>query len=366
MDSAHPAPFDDLGPERVFHYYEPRLRLRAAVVIDTVRFGISGGGVRMAPDLTLEEMARLARAMSYKFAMLDLPCGGAKAGIWFDPAAAARPQMMRTFIEWIRPLVETGIYAPGADMGTTAADFAPLFPESGASRNLGEQEFEGMPLEDQVTGYGVVIAARAACEFLGRPLRGARVAIEGFGKVGVGTAKYLARAGARVLAVSTVRGTLYDPDGLDVPTLMELRAAHGDAVVERWPHGQRLPCAALFTLPVDIVIPGARPDSISTENAAAIRASLIVPAANIPYGDGAVALLHRRGIVALPDFVTNAGGVLAGVVGLSGGAASDVFTMVENRIADNIRRVLRAASAGTSPAYDAAVGIAHQRLTSPT
>ncbi len=167
------------------------------------------------------------------------------------------------------------------------------------------------------------------------------------------------------MAVSTVRGTLYDPDGFDVPKLIELRHGHGDAVVERYARGQRLPCAALFTLPVDIVVPGARPDSISTENAAAIRAPLIVPAANIPYGDGAVAALHRRGIVALPDFVTNAGGVLAGVVGLSGGGASDVFEVVEERIADNIRRVLRAASEGTRSVYDAAVGIAHQRLTSP-
>jgi glutamate dehydrogenase (NAD(P)+) len=353
--------FDDIGPERIFHYYEPASRLRAVVVIDTARFGLSAGGVRMAADLTLEEMVRLARAMSYKFAMLDLPCGGAKAGIWLDPSDPARLQVLAAFFAAIRPLTETRAYIPGADMGTSATDFAAL--HGGGTPSLGEQAFEGMPLEDQLTGYGVVAAARSACEHLGWPLRGARVAIEGFGKVGAGAAKYFARDGAQVVAVSTVHGTLYDPSGLAVERLLALRVQHGDAALDAYAGGQRLPRAALLTLPVDILVPGARPDAIHAGNVEAIAARLIVPAANIPYAAGTVARLQARGIVPIADFVANAGAVLGGLVGMQGGTAQDAFTTVGTRISHTVRRVLEAAGAQHCSAYDAALALAHQQLT---
>lgn len=355
-DSVH---FDDLGPERIFHYYDPVSRLRAVVVIDTTRFGLTAGGVRMAADLTLTEIVRLARAMSYKFAMLDLPCGGAKAGIWLDPSAPARPQVMRAFLEAIRPLVESRAYMAGADMGTSAADFSPLH---GGSQSFGERDYEGMPLEDQATGYGVVVAAGAACECLELPMQAAAVAIEGFGKVGAGAAKYFARAGARVVAVSTIQGGLFDPGGLDVPTLLGLRAAHGDALVHHYPRAQAIPRAALLSLSVDCLVPGARPDAINDTNVDAIAARIVVPAANIPYADGTVKRLHDRGIVALPDFVTNAGGVLLGLVELQGGSVEDVFTSVRQRIDPNVRRVIEAARRFDGAAYDAAVRLARQRL----
>ena len=354
--------FDEIGPQRVFHYCEPAARLRAVLVIDTTRFGLSAGGVRMAPDLTLVEMVRLARAMSYKFAMLDLPCGGAKAGIWFDPADPSRAAVVRAFLTAIRPLTETRAYMPGADMGTTAGDFASVYPDTESSRNLADQTFEGLPLEDQVTGYGVVIAARSACEFAGRMLRGARVAIEGFGKVGLGAAKFFAREQAAVVAVSTINGTLYDPGGLDVARLLDLRRAHGDAALDHYTGGQRLPREALLTLPLEILVPGARPDAIHAGNVDAIAAPLVVPAANIPYAAGTIARLHARGIVALPDFVANAGGVLLGLIGLQGGGVDDVFTAVRERISANVQRVLEVAKQQKCAAHDAAVALARQHL----
>jgi glutamate dehydrogenase (NAD(P)+) len=353
--------FDDLGPERIFHYYDPSQRLRAVVVMDTTRFHITAGGVRMASDLTLDEMIRLARAMSYKFAMLELPCGGAKAGIWFDPALSGRAAAVQWFLEAIRPLTESRAYLPGADMGTSAHDFAALFPDFKTARNLGADEFEGMLLEDQVTGYGVVAAARAAADHLGWP-SAATVAIEGFGKVGAGAAKYFARAGLRVVAVSTVAQTLHDHTGLRIDELLTLRAAHGDAALDHYAGGDRMPRTALFTLPVDILVPGARPDVIHLGNVAALRARLIVPAANIPYAAGVLPRLHSGGIIALPDFVTNAGGVLAGLVGLEGGTAADVFATVDDRIGTNVRRLLtRAAALGIAP-YEAALRQANERL----
>jgi glutamate dehydrogenase (NAD(P)+) len=355
--------FDAIGPERIYHYYSAEARLRAVVVIDTLRFGICGGGVRLTADLNLAEVVRLARAMSYKFALLDLPCGGAKAGIWLDPSDAQRARVVAAFVDAIRPLVTAGIYFPGADMGTSARDFAPLYAASGRAHGLGEQEFEGMPLEDQLTGYGVVVAAHAACECLRWPLRGARVAIEGFGKVGAGAAKYFARHAARVVALSTIRGTLHDANGLDVERLLILRKQHGDAALEHYGHGARLLSPqALFTLPVDVLVPGARPDVLNAGNVDALQARLIVPASNIPYAAGAPERLQARSIVALPDFVTNAGGVLAGLVDLRGGTAEEAFALVQERIDRNVRAVLDLAATRAGSAYHAGLAIARERL----
>lgn len=356
-------PLDDIGPERILFHYDPASDMRAVIVIDTTRFGLTAGGVRMAADLTLTEMVRLARAMTYKFAMLELPCGGAKAGIWLDPSDPRRPQIMRAFIDVLCPLAASRAYMAGADMGTSAADFAALRPDGGASPGLGEQEFEGMSLEEQLTGYGVVVAARAAAEILGWPLAGARVALEGFGKVGAGAAKFLAREGARLVAVSTVRATLHRPEGLDVARLLALRRAHGDAAIEHYDGSELMPREALFAVPAEVLIPGARPDAIDIATADALTARLVVPAANIPYAAGVPQRLHARGVVPLPDFVTNAGGVLTGLVELQGGTAADAFAMVQERIAQNVRFILDVARRGGCSSYDAAVGVARRRLS---
>jgi glutamate dehydrogenase (NAD(P)+) len=229
--------------------------------------------------------------------------------------------------------------------------------------DLGSQVYDGMLLEDQLTGYGVLRAARAAVEFDGGTLAGLRVAIEGFGKVGGGAAKFFAREGALVVAVSTIDGTRYDPAGLDIGALLELRRQYGDAAVERYPHGRLLPREALFALPVAILVPGARPDAINAANVDTIEARYVVPAANIPYAEGTAARLSARGRVAVPDFVSNAGGVLAGVVGLRGGSAEDAFATVRERIEHNVHRVRqRAAAEGRDPVR-VATEMARERLS---
>ena len=356
------AQVDEFGPQRLFQYYDSRVPMHAVVVIDTLRFGMTAGGVRMLPDISLTEMIRLARAMTYKFAMLELPIGGAKAGIWADPQAGNRDAVMAAFLRAIEPLTSAGTYFPGGDMGTASADFAALYARAGNVQDLGSQPYDGMLLEDQLTGYGVVAAARAAVEFDGGRLADMRVAIEGFGKVGGGAAKFFARDAARVVAVSTLRGTLYDQTGLDVTQLLELRARHGDAVVERYPHGRLLGREVLFALPVDILVPGARPDAINAGNVGPVSARYIVPAANIPYADGTVAGLHARGSVVVPDFVSNAGGVLAGVVGLRGGSAEEAFATVRERIEHNVRRVRARATAERRDPVSVAIDIARERL----
>ena len=354
---------DASGPERIFSFYDPVAQMRAVLVIDTTAFGISAGGVRMLPDLSLLEMVRLARAMTYKYLMLEVHCGGAKAGVWYDPATHDRQVVWSAFLTAIRPFIEQRMYLAGTDMGTTEEDFAPLHQEGARPRSgsLLKQVIDGLPLEDQLTGFGVVESARSAAEFFALPMAGATVAIEGFGKVGGGAARFFNRVGARIVAVSTVVGTRYDSQGLDIEQLFTLRHTHGDEAVRHYPHGKFLTCQRLFSLPVDILIPGARPDAITSKNVDQVQAKLIVPGANIPFTHAIANHLSHRGIGVVPDFVANGGGVLAALADLQGLDVEAAFHSVRERIAANTRLVLNHSRDHQCTPVEAAVRICQER-----
>jgi glutamate dehydrogenase (NAD(P)+) len=286
---------------RVIELHDDDLAEEAFVVIDHELFPIAAGGTRMLPDVDREEVARLARAMTWKLAACRLPCAGAKAGIRF--AGGDRDAVLAAYKRALEPYSD--VFLTGPDMGTYPADF--LDPEEDAVP-LWAQSHEGLAMDDLATGAGVKAAAEATLNHLGRSLDGAAVAIEGFGKVGAGTARACARVGARIVGVSTVDGLLADPGGLDVDELFALRARHGDRFVEHGPWSVH-PRTELFELDCDVLVPGARPDSITRNVAERVRCAIVAPAANIPYGHGAVEVLHTRGIVAVPDFVSNSGGV---------------------------------------------------------
>jgi glutamate dehydrogenase (NAD(P)+) len=286
---------------RVIELSDRRLGLNAFVVIDHELFPISAGGTRMLPDVEVEEVARLARAMTWKFAACRVPYAGAKAGVRF--AGGDRAAVLAAYKRALAPYRD--VFVTGPDMGTSPADF---IDDSDSPLPLWAQTHEGLGMDDLATGHGVKAAAEAALAHLGRTLEHATVAIEGFGKVGAGTARACVRAGARVVGVSTIEGLLADPDGFDVEELVALRGRHGDRLVEHGPRPARLR-EELFTLDCDVLVPGARPDSITSKVAEQVRCAVVAPAANLPYGPGAVEILHGRGIIAVPDFVANSGGV---------------------------------------------------------
>ncbi len=359
---------DATGPERILSFYDPASQMRAVIVIDTTAFGMSAGGVRMLPDLSVEEMIRLARAMTYKYLMLEFPAGGAKAGIWYDPATQDRQAVMDAFLQVLQPLYEKRTYYPGADMGTSDDDFLPLRNESGKRRYSGlrTKHFEGLPLEDQLTGFGVVESALVAAKAFQLPVHGATVAIEGFGKVGGGAARFFVRAGARVVAVSTVAGTRYDPKGLDVEQLLELRQEYGDEAVRHYRGGRLLSGRALFMLPVDILIPGARPDVIYAKNVDRIQAKLVVPAANIPFRPSIANHLSQRGVGIVPDFVSNGGGVLAALADIQGLGTEESFAFVSEHIQKNTRLVLSRSKRSRCTPFEAALRIVRERWKKTT
>ncbi len=354
---------DATGPEQILSFYDPASRMRAVIVIDTTAFGMSAGGVRMLPDLSVKEMIRLARAMTYKYLMLEFPAGGAKAGIWYDPATQNRQAVMDAFLQVLQPLYEKRTYYPGADMGTSDDDFLPLRNELGKRRYSGlrTKHFEGLPLEDQLTGFGVVESALVAAKAFQLPVHEATVAIEGFGKVGGGAARFFVRTGARVVAVSTLAGTRYDLKGLDVERLLELRQEYGDEAVRHYRGGRLLSRRALFTLPVDILIPGARPDVIHAKNVERIQAKLVVPAANIPFRPSIANRLSQRGVGVVPDFVSNGGGVLAALADIQGLGTEDSFAFVSKHIRKNTKLVLSRSRRSRCTPFEAAFRIVRER-----
>jgi glutamate dehydrogenase (NAD(P)+) len=354
---------DASGPERIFSFYDPSSGMRAVLVIDTTAFGISAGGIRMLSDLSLAEIVRLARAMTYKYLMLEVHCGGAKAGVWYDPTTQDRNAVWNAFLHALRPFVEKRMYLPGTDMGTTEEDFQALYADGTRHRSGGllKQIVEGLPLEDQLTGFGVVESTHAAAEFFGISVSGATVAIEGFGKVGGGAARFFDRSGARIVAVSTIAGTRYDPQGLDIEQLFAFRREHGDQLVRHYPRGKFLSCNKLFALPVDILLPGARPDAITARNINKVQARLIVPGANIPFTFAIANRLSTRGVGVVPDFVANGGGVLAALADIQGLSAEQAFRSVSERIRANTTLVLSRSRERQCTPFEAAIQICQER-----
>jgi glutamate dehydrogenase/leucine dehydrogenase len=308
------------------------------VVFDLPGAPLSAGGTRLAPDVSLAEVALLARAMTYKFAVLGARVGGAKAGVRGNPAdRAGKAELMARFCAEVRPLTDGGRFLTGPDMGTAEEDFAPL-REHQASPAAVRAVVGGVPFEDVLTGFGVTVAAEAALSVRwGWGWESRSVAIEGFGKVGGGVAREVTRRGGRVVAVSTMAGCIADPAGLDVEVLLALRRVHGDACVARYGRPVEPPERLFTAVAADVVVPGTRPGVIGSQVAESLPPGVLVvaPAANAPYTGQGAEVLGRRGIVALPDFVCNAGGVI-GYRSATDATPARVLADVEARITELI------------------------------
>ena len=305
------------------------------IVFDLPGVRFSAGGTRLAPDVTKAEVALLARAMTYKFAALGEQIGGAKAGLAADPAdRAARAGLMARYCAEIRPLTEGGRFLTGPDMGTSEEDFGPLRERRAAPTAI-SAVIGGVPFEDVLTGYGVVVAAETALRSGGGGLAGRSVAIEGFGKVGGGVAKEVVRRGGRVAAVSTVAGCIADPSGLNVERLLALRRVHGDNCVAHYGPAPGPPGMLFTRVEADVLVPGTRPGVISRRVAESLPPAVrvVAPAANVPYTSAGAGVLRLRGIEALPDFVCNAGAVI-GYRSAPEATPETVLADVDHKIAD--------------------------------
>jgi glutamate dehydrogenase (NAD(P)+) len=320
---------------RVIELVAERGDLHAFVVIDHDYFPVCAGGTRMLADVDVPEVARLARAMTWKFAACRIPYGGAKAGVRFG--GGDRAGVLAAFRRALEPYRE--VFRTGPDMGTFPEDFL----DGGEDPlPLWARTHERLGMDDLATGHGVKAAAEAALAHLGRPLAGTGVAIEGFGKVGAGAARAFQRAGARVVGVSTAAGLVADPDGLAIEHLIALRNRYGDRLVEHAGTPAR-PREELFELHCDVLVPGARPDSITPEVAHRVRCLVVAPAANAPYHADAIEVLHGRGILGIPDFIANAGGVHLYVSVTDEDTPNTALALIEQKIRETTAKTLATA-----------------------
>lgn len=361
---------DEWGPEKVVCVSDTRTGMRGVLVIDNTARGMGKGGTRMSPAVTVEEVARLARVMTWKWAGVDLFFGGAKAGIVADPQAPNKEEVLRA---WVRALTNEipSEYVLGLDMGLTEADAAVVQDElrdRGAAVGT-PQELGGIAYDQLgVTGFGVAEAADAAAGVAGLELRDARVAIQGFGAVGGAAAKRFAELGSRVVAVSTVHGVLHDPDGLDVPALLELREQVGDLVVKEYGRVAPLGAGTELRVPADILVPAAIQDVIDEDIAADVPARVVVEGANLPTSSAAQRVLADRGVTVVPDFIANAGGVVAAGFAMDARYSAfrpdtdRVFNEISSKLRANALTVLEEAGRRDTTTHEAARALAQERV----
>lgn len=350
---------DDLGPKSILHLYQPTIGLKGIVVVDNVAAGPSIGGVRMAPDVSLEECFRLARAMTFKNAAAGLPHGGGKSVIFGDPSmdVVQKEQLIRAFAKAIEPITD---YIPGPDMGTNETAMAWVKDEIGRCVGL-PRELGGIPLDEiGATGFGLLAAAEIAAETLGLSLQGARVAVQGFGAVGKHAARFFAEEGAILVAAADSSGTVHDANGIEVDALI-LHKEQGEPISE-FSGGDKLDREAVIGIDCDILIPAARPDVIRADNQETVNTKLIVQGANIGVTEEAEALLHDRGVLCIPDFISNAGGVICAAVEYRGGTQVEAFEVIDQNIQANTAEILQAAEQGQISPREAATTMAKERV----
>jgi len=350
---------DDLGPLKIIHVHEPSVNLRAILVVDNVAKGPSIGGVRMAEDVSTEECVRLARAMTFKNAAAGLPHGGGKAVLYGDPKMpkADKQCLIRALANALRH-EETYIFAP--DMGTDEECMAWVKDEIGRVVAL-PREIGGIPLDEiGATGWGlshVVDVALQHCDF---ELAGARLVVQGFGAVGKHVSRFLVAKGAVLVAVADSAGAIHNPAGLDVDTLLALKQT-GKCVTD-YVDAKKMDRDDVVDVECDIWIPAARPDVIHEDNVHRINTRLVVEGANIPFTHGAEKYLHDKGILCVPDFIANAGGVICAAMEYHGSSEAAAMQTIEEKLRRNTSLVLEAVKNKQILPREAAMALALERV----
>src|SRR5262245_6933112 len=283
-----------------------------------ITLGPAKGGIRYHPGVTLDEVTALAAWMTWKCAVAHIPFGGGKGGVICDPTKMSRRELealTRRYVAEIIDAIGPEKDVPAPDVNTNEQIMAWVMDTY--SMHVGHTTTSvvtGKPVElggslgrREATGRGVMIATREAAKHLGVNLRGATVAVQGFGNVGGISAALLAEAGAKIVAVSDWKGGVYNKNGLDVPKL--LAHVQKNKTVAGFTEADTLNPPDLFTLEVDVLIPAALENQITNENAPLIKARVVVEGANGPTTPEANRLLHERGIFIVPDILANSSGV---------------------------------------------------------
>ncbi len=276
------------------------------------------GGVRYHPEADQEEVRALASLMTWKNALVDIPFGGAKGGIQCDPRSLSVDELnrlTRRYIININHVIGVNRDIPAPDMGTNAQTMAWMMDAYGQLHGYTPGIVTGKPVElggsvgrEQSTGRGAIYIARSAAADMGMDPRGARMAVQGFGNVGLWTARTAGELGCKIVAVSDIEGGVYNELGLDIPALVSHAEEAGSVV--GFADAEDVTNSELLELDCEILVPAAIDRAIHAGNAASVRADVIVEAANHPVTPEAAAILEDMGVAIIPDLLVNAGGVI--------------------------------------------------------
>ena len=275
------------------------------------------GGIRYHHHVDIEEVRSLATLMTWKTSLVDIPYGGGKGGISVDPSKYSKTElerMSRKFFRAIDPIIGPNIDIPAPDVNTTAQVMSWFMDEYSQSHGYTPAIVTGKPLElggsegrEAATGRGTAIITRETAKRWNINLKGAKVVVQGFGNVGSYAAKFLHEYGAKIIAVSDVTGGLYDPEGLDIPTLFDYN--YENRTIDGFDQGTKITNERLLALECDFLIPAALGSAINDENVDSVNCKVIIEAANGPVTGIAATKLWDRKVAIIPDILTNAGGV---------------------------------------------------------
>lgn len=328
VEEGHHADTTLAAPTQEVEWTDPVTGTRGYLVIHNLVGGMATGGTRMKSGCDLSEVRDLARGLAIKTAAFELPVGGAKAGLAIDPERPEALDVLERFFSYLRPWLDH-YWVTAEDLGVTQATLDAVFERLGMEQSYHtainrsdspaatlervETAFRtevpgGQPLAKVIGGYGVAQAAVATAQSLAWSLPATTAAVQGIGTIGGATAMYLHQAGISVVALADAAGTLYDPAGLDVPYLLELRDAHDEVDRAQVPdHVEQLPSPKVLILAVDLLIPAAYSYAITEDHVPRTAARAVIEGANSPTTQEAEELLAAQGIPVIPDFIANAG-----------------------------------------------------------
>ncbi|MCH7568931.1 MAG: Glu/Leu/Phe/Val dehydrogenase [Nanoarchaeota archaeon] len=361
---------DEFGPEKVLEVYDPKTGMKGFTVVDNTALGPAKGGIRMTPTVDVKEVFRLARTMTWKCALADIPFGGGKSGIIFDEKKDAdkKLDLVRSFSRAIKPICPS-LYVSAPDVNTSEKEMQVFVEENGnfnaatgkplaLCRDIYGKKVCGLPHELGSTGYGVSYATQVALKYRETDIKGASIAIEGFGNVGTFAFKDLEEAGAKIVAVSDSKGCLFNESGIKYEEIYEVKKKTGSVINGK---GKKIDGKKIFELDVDVLIPAALPDVINEKNMNKVKAKVIVEAANIPMTLEVEKKLSKR-ILIVPDFVANAGGVISSYAEYVGKGPDYMNKLVKDKLLKNTDFVLKRAMQKKISVRDVAMEVAVERV----
>jgi len=361
---------DKWGPEKVVHTYDPKTGVRGVLVIDNTARGPGKGGMRIAPDVTACLVFRLARTMTWKNALADLPFGGAKAGIKADPLATDKIALVRAFARTVAPYTPSQwIAAPDMNVGEKemeafVTEVGDLKAATGKPKHLG-----GIPHETGTTGFGVGVAIETTLErlkgeySLPDSLRDVRVVIQGFGNVGSELAKFLHSRGARIVAICDYWWGIRDDIGIDISKVARYAYARSQAEsIGNFKEAAKIPPDGIYDVESDVFVPAANGNAITAETAPRLKTKCVVEAANNPTTSEAEKFLHKKGILVLPDILVNAGGAIGSYAEYRGKSIDDAFALIDSKTRKNTTLILDLALQSGAMPRIIAMDIAMERV----